>query len=44
MTAARLVTAAAAARANSVGAHYRTDHPRPPATRDRLSFVKEQEH
>ncbi|NKX49731.1 L-aspartate oxidase [Arthrobacter deserti] len=40
---ARLLVAAAAARRNSVGAHYRTDFEQAPAGRERLSFVKEQE-
>jgi L-aspartate oxidase len=43
LTVARLVVAAAAARGNSVGAHYRTDFEQAPAGPGRLSFVKEQE-
>ncbi|MCG2622411.1 L-aspartate oxidase [Arthrobacter sp. I2-34] len=43
LTVARLVVAAAAARRNSVGAHYRTDFEQAPAGRQRLSFINEQE-
>ncbi|NKX54626.1 L-aspartate oxidase [Arthrobacter mobilis] len=43
LTVARLVAAAAAARRNSVGAHYRTDFEQAPAGRGHLSFVKEQD-
>jgi len=43
LTAARLVVAAAAARRNSAGAHYRTDFEQAPAGWGRLSFINEQE-
>ena len=36
----RVVAAAAALRENSLGAHYRTDHPQPPATAARHGFVR----
>jgi len=36
----RVVAAAAALRENSLGAHYRTDHPRHPATSARYGFVR----
>nr|WP_272943814.1 hypothetical protein [Arthrobacter crystallopoietes] len=39
MTNARLVVAAAAARRNSAGAHYRADFSQPPAGTDHLHFV-----
>jgi L-aspartate oxidase len=39
LTNARLVVAAAAARRDSVGAHFRTDFSQPPAGADRLHFV-----
>ncbi|MFT4469695.1 L-aspartate oxidase [Arthrobacter sulfonylureivorans] len=39
LTLARLVVAAAAARQNSIGAHFRSDHPQAPADRSRLAFV-----
>ncbi|TJY68893.1 L-aspartate oxidase [Arthrobacter sp. CAU 1506] len=39
LTLARLVVAAAAARQNSIGAHFRSDHPQAPADRARLAFV-----
>ena len=39
LTVARLVVAAAAARQNSIGAHFRSDHSQAPADRARLAFV-----
>ena len=39
LTLARLVVAAAAARQNSIGAHFRSDHSQAPADRTRLAFV-----
>jgi L-aspartate oxidase len=39
LTVARLVVAAAAARQNSIGAHFRSDHSQAPADRTRLAFV-----
>jgi L-aspartate oxidase len=39
LTVARLVVAAAAARQNSIGAHFRSDHSQAPADQARLAFV-----
>ncbi|MGW6174448.1 L-aspartate oxidase [Arthrobacter sp. NPDC055138] len=39
LTLARLVVAAAAARQNSIGAHFRSDHSQAPVDRTRLAFV-----
>jgi L-aspartate oxidase len=39
LTVARLVVAAAAARQNSIGAHFRSDHSQAPADRARIAFV-----
>jgi L-aspartate oxidase len=39
LTVARLVVAAAAARRDSIGAHYRSDHTHAPAHRRHLAFV-----
>jgi L-aspartate oxidase len=39
LTVARLVVAAAGARQNSIGAHFRSDHSQVPADGTRLSFV-----